>query len=201
MDRRYFLAALGIAGGGIVFQSRARRTTEQGALLRPPGAVSEADFLSRCIRCDHCIDVCPVDALQPVGPDVPHAVGSPRIIARSQPCTLCAGEPEMACMAVCPTDALRPNVAPDEVAVGVAVIDDATCLPFHGVTCRACWRACPFPDAAISFDHRGRPVVDPPACVGCGLCEHVCLTDPPSITIHPFASKEPRPKHPSHETS
>ena len=34
-------------------------------LLRPPGAVEEAEFLARCIRCGECMKVCPNNALHP----------------------------------------------------------------------------------------------------------------------------------------
>jgi len=34
-------------------------------LLRPPGALDETDFLSRCIRCGECMKVCPNTALHP----------------------------------------------------------------------------------------------------------------------------------------
>ena len=34
-------------------------------LLRPPGAVDEAEFLRRCIRCGECMKVCIGGALHP----------------------------------------------------------------------------------------------------------------------------------------
>jgi len=34
-------------------------------VIRPPGAVEERDFLSRCIRCAECMKVCPNNALHP----------------------------------------------------------------------------------------------------------------------------------------
>ena len=34
-------------------------------LLRPPGALDETDFLSRCIRCGECMKVCPNNPLHP----------------------------------------------------------------------------------------------------------------------------------------
>jgi ferredoxin len=34
-------------------------------LLRPPSALEESDFLTRCVRCGECMKVCPNNALQP----------------------------------------------------------------------------------------------------------------------------------------
>ena len=36
--------------------------------LRPPGALDEKDFLSSCIKCGQCVQVCPVSCI-PVNPD------------------------------------------------------------------------------------------------------------------------------------
>ncbi len=191
------LVALGVAAGGAWIEF-ARRASRDPFRLRPPGAASESDLLARCIRCGLCIRACPVDALRPVGLEAPHAVGSPYFTARSQPCTLCAGASDMACITACPTDALHPLARREEVAIGVAAIDESRCLPFRGVLCRACWRACPYSGKAITYDPRGRPRVMPSHCVGCGLCEYACLTDPPSIVVRAFeppgdADAPPRP--------
>ncbi len=190
VPRRGFLAAVASLGAGAFAGWGLRPAGASPRLLRPPGAVSEEDFLGRCIRCGHCMDVCPVKALVPARRGDPRQWGTPHILARRQPCTLCAGEEQMACVHACPTDALRPLLAREQVAVGVARVDPQTCLPFQGVVCRACWRACPFPDRAIRLDSLGRPRVDPRACVGCGLCEHVCLAEPAAIVVVPFAPKE-----------
>ena len=32
--------------------------------LRPPGALDEKDFLSSCIKCGQCVQVCPVSAIK-----------------------------------------------------------------------------------------------------------------------------------------
>ena len=69
--------------------------------------------------------------------------------------------------------------------MGVARVDPKTCLPYVGVACKACWHACPLPNDAIAFDELGHPVVIDDGCVGCGLCEHVCLTEPSAIRIEP----------------
>src|SRR5438105_3930740 len=33
-------------------------------VLRPPGALPEAEFTSTCSRCGHCAEVCPANAIQ-----------------------------------------------------------------------------------------------------------------------------------------
>lgn len=34
-------------------------------MIRPPGSVSEPEFLKKCIKCDQCLNVCPTNVLQP----------------------------------------------------------------------------------------------------------------------------------------
>ena len=181
-SRRNWLVILGASLVGLAARLWRGRHGRSGR-LRPPGGHCEERFLARCIRCQQCVDACPVEALRASGPQWPWEIGTPYFIARRQPCDLCWGRNTMACIAACPTGALEPLSRRRDVAIGLAVIDSTRCLPFQGVVCRACWRACPFPDEAIRLDNRGRPVVNQDACTGCGLCEHACLTDPPSIVI------------------
>jgi formate hydrogenlyase subunit 6/NADH:ubiquinone oxidoreductase subunit I len=35
------------------------------------------------------------------------------------------------------------------------------------------------------FDERGRALVVAEQCIGCGICDHACITEPSSITIQP----------------
>ncbi len=94
----------------------------------------------------------------------------------------------MECIAACPTGALQELPNREAVRMGIAVVDTETCFPYRGVSCRACWHACPFPDDAIAVDGLGRPIVHEQACVGCGLCEYVCLTEEPAIRVVPKES-------------
>ncbi len=194
MDRRSFLAAASTVGVAGLTGTAVRRQIDQAAHLRPPGSRSERQFLSQCIRCHHCVTSCPVGALVILPGIGPGAAATPAIDARRQPCDLCAGQPAMHCIDACPTGALRPGTTRRQVAIGVARIDQRTCLPFQGVVCRACWRACPFAGEAIRYDALGRPYVDPRHCVGCGLCVHACLTEPASIHVEPFGSKRRLPR-------
>ena len=67
LPRRRALAAL---AAGVVAVPLLRANTALGKsrderLIRPPGALDETDFLSRCIRCGECMKVCPNNSLQP----------------------------------------------------------------------------------------------------------------------------------------
>lgn len=184
LSRRVLLKAgavvAGSIGGGLLLRSAKGQTPDY---LRPPGAGDEDEFLARCIRCAQCIEICPTQVLHPAGADSAIAIGTPYLVARDKPCDLCQGRKELKCVAACPTDALQEIQDRRQVRMGVAVIDTKTCLPFVGVSCNACWHACPYPREAITFDARGRPVVVEDTCVGCGLCEYACLTERPAIRV------------------
>lgn len=185
-SRRAFLKASSVLAasvvGGVALRAAAQNSP---ALLRPPGAGMQSEFLARCIRCGQCIQACPTNVLRLAGPETPVSLGTPCIVARQQPCDLCQGRDQMECIEVCPTSALQPLARRMDVRMGTAVVNTDTCFPYVGVSCRACWHACPFPDAAISFDIVGHPLVHTDACVGCGLCVHACLTAVTSIRIEP----------------
>jgi len=178
--------ACGLAGWGV------RTGLGQAAptLLRPPGARRDAEFLASCIRCGLCVEACPYGALRLAPAGEAAAAGTPHVVARQVPCSLCQGYGEMRCMPACPTGALRPVAERSGVRMGVAVIDRDTCFAWNDVICRACWQACPFPGVALALDSRDRAVVNREACVGCGICEHVCVTEPGSIRIVPSGAGE-----------
>jgi ferredoxin-type protein NapG len=154
--------------------------------LRPPGAVDESRFADVCVRCGHCVAACPADAIFPLGPvdaTSPRLVGTPAIRPREQACVLCTG---LLCTHSCPSGALSPLSSNFQVAMGTARVDERRCLTFHGQKCDACWRACPIA-GAITLDAAGAVRVDSQKCVGCGLCEAVCPTEPTSIRVIPRA--------------
>ena len=189
LSRRSLLKAGGLATGvalGTWGLEQARESAP--TLLRPPGADPESNVLSACIRCGLCVEACPTQVLHLAHGEAGIASGTPYLVARDKPCNLCQGHEEMQCIARCPTAALAPIARWEDVAMGTAVIDHATCLAWLGVTCRACWHACPFPGGAIDLDQRGRPRIVDETCVGCGLCEHACLTEDPAVRIRPAAT-------------
>ena len=155
--------------------------------LRPPGAVAEDDFLSLCIRCGQCANVCPNKCISLYGLEGGlENLGSPRITARARGCTLC-----MACTQVCPTGALEPleptPAGMAAVAMGTAFVSEDICYSYHGRTCGACYHACPLPGKAITLGLFEQPHVHADQCVGCGLCEQACIHMPQAIRIVPRA--------------
>ncbi len=153
------------------------------ALLRPPGAVAEADFLSTCTRCGNCVNACPVDAIKI---DVNHKVGggAPYIDANLAPCVVCA---TLECMTVCPSGALVPTPI-RLIDMGTAEWNASTCVRTRGEGCRVCVDECPIGEVAIriSVDQRIEVIED--GCVGCGVCQHRCPTSPKSIVVEPKAT-------------
>ena len=149
--------------------------------LRPPGMLHELLLVKHCTQCGLCVEACPADAIFPLGADWGAAAGTPAIDARKQPCVLCTG---IQCSNVCPSGALLPTFVNHDVRMGTASVDVNTCLTYQGTPCTACKDHCP-QEGALLFDGGGRLHVDPEKCVGCGLCEHYCPTEPQSIRAIP----------------
>ncbi|WP_163564215.1 ferredoxin-type protein NapG [Helicobacter suis] len=205
MQRRAFLqtafkgACLCVGGGAFLSAMLKAKYSQDAYALRPPGAEDEARFLSLCVRCALCVKACPYDTLKLATLlDYPK-MGTPFFEARKTPCYLC---PDIPCIKACPTDALdKKHLKKDQgissLKMGIAVIDPVACVAFWGVRCDVCYRVCPLIDKAIKLEsrhnkHTGEhtytlPVVEPSACVGCGLCERACITKEPSIKILPTA--------------
>jgi ferredoxin-type protein NapG len=151
--------------------------------LRPPGTMHEMLLVNTCIRCGKCVEICPAEAILPLGPEWGAAYGTPYIDARARPCVLCDG---LQCTHVCPSGALQPVYNNRDVAMGKAVIDRARCVTYLGQACDVCHRACPIPGAILRMVD-GRVRVEEELCVGCGLCERDCPTEPTSIRVVPRA--------------
>lgn len=149
--------------------------------LRPPGMLHELLLQKHCIRCGKCVEECPADAIFPLGPEWGQAAGTPAIDARKQPCVLCTG---IKCTHVCPSGALLPTFVNKDVAMGTAILDVALCVTHKGSACTACTEHCPV-EGALGFDAEGKLFVAADKCVGCGLCEHYCPTEPQAIRVKP----------------
>lgn len=194
----FSLLGLALAGGAGVYEYA---TANEALELRPPGALSKKEFLSKCIRCGLCVSACPYDTLKLASfGDFGVAMGTPFFTPRITPCFMCEDIP---CLRACPTGALEPKLLSNEngqlninkAKMGVAVIDEKSCVAYFGVQCDACYRACPVIDKAIFIDYRHNertgkhamllPVIDSDYCTGCGKCQKACITEKSAISVLP----------------
>jgi ferredoxin-type protein NapG len=199
-NRRDFLlkfggsaCALGLVGLGLVLHSRSSSALPTLA-LRPPGALDEDKFLGACTRCGLCVRECPFHILKLADLGQAVAVGTPYFIARSGPCEMCDDIP---CVPVCPTGALQHSMTDINAArMGLAVlIDQESCIAFHGLRCEVCFNVCPIRGQAITLESRHNersgthaifiPVVHSAACTGCGKCEQACILEEAAIKVFP----------------
>ena len=202
LNRREFVkqsAAIGLTIGGAAYVTGlgrpAKASSNAPPPLRPPGALSEDDFGSTCIRCLRCVDACPNHALTPVSPrDSKALAGTPTLHMRKAACMLCAGEDGdyLKCTEACPSGALqlvRKNEAEvrEKVHIGLAEIDFDLCYSYNNWSCGACFRACPLAGEAMTIGLWERPTIHPEACVGCGCCERSCIRYPHAIRVKPRA--------------
>jgi MauM/NapG family ferredoxin protein len=195
LSRRNWIAA-GVAGAASLPLLRASAGVDprpNPARIRPPGALAEPDFLSKCVKCDACMKVCPTNALQPALHEAGfEGLWTPILIPRmgycEHSCVLCGQ--------VCPTGAIThlqvadkvgdmPHRAP--VRIGSAFFDKGRCLPWgYGTECIVCEEVCPTSPKAIYFELETitardgtkktlkMPRVDLDHCTGCGTCENRC---------------------------
>ncbi len=139
--------------------------------MRPPGALKDdAAFVSACIGCGMCGEICPPRSIDFHTRDGGDKVNTPFINPVRKGCILCNK-----CMEVCPTEALT-VVARKDIDMGLAQIDETACYPWvdQGI-CGACVGICPLGTKAIGFKmwNQYRPYIMD-GCVGCGICVEVC---------------------------
>lgn len=194
VDMARTVCGVALLGLGVGLYSRQAASLPAEA-IRPPGALAENDFLGACVRCGLCVRDCPYDTLRlaELGDKVAH--GTPYFIARDIPCEMCQDIP---CVKACPTGALDHSLTDiDDARMGLAVvIDQESCIAFHGLRCEVCFNVCPIRGKAITLDmlHNPRsgkhalfiPVVHSDACTGCGKCEKSCILDEAAIKVLPI---------------
>ena len=199
LGRRRVVASL-VAGAAAVPLVRitplAKARAADPALIRPPGALAEEDFLRRCVKCGECMKVCLTGGLQPAlleggAEGLWSPILVPRIGYCEYRCTLCGQ--------VCPTGAIQKLSLEEKakVKIGLAMVDPGRCLPFtHGIPCVVCQEVCPTPQKAIRLEETTvrtpdgrqvvlkRPHVDLDLCIGCGICETQCpVLGRPAIAV------------------
>lgn len=150
-------------------------------LVRPPGALAEADLLAACIRCQRCVEACNAGAIQLFSAGTGALEGTPYLVPDRAACTLC-----LECGPACPTGALGVIDRMEDARMGHAEVDRALCVSHNGTgICGACFTACPLKGRAIRQGTHNQPTVDRQACVGCGACEESCIvTRDRAIRVH-----------------
>jgi MauM/NapG family ferredoxin protein len=207
--RRQFLASAGAGLGAVLLLGAGWwNKISPARLIRPPGVTDEGRFLSTCVRCGACLDVCPTSGLQPTLDEAGLAgFWTPTLVPRMGACAYqCAS-----CGRVCPTGAIpRLSLAAKRTQVlGVAVIDRNRCLPWsQGKACVVCQEVCPVPKNAIALsggklvkqpdgveEYIVFPSVRPDRCIGCGLCEYDCpVRGQAAIEVKPTSQAPPASK-------
>jgi polyferredoxin len=161
LSRRGFI----VAGSGLVLASMwgvggLAGADRDASLIRPPGALDEARFLARCIRCGQCMRICPGNIIQPAlleagvqglwTPAVNYRIGR----SGCQPNCIACGQ-------ICPTAAIRPLsldekqgagefAAQGPIRMGTAFVDRGRCLPWAmDRPCLVCHELCPVSPKAI----------------------------------------------------
>lgn len=114
-NRRRVLRTILLTGGvlGAAASGFLPLIYSQKKRLRPPGALDEKDFLSSCIKCGQCVQVCPVQAIKLADLVDGVGVGAPYIDARSQACDFSCDAVQ--CILACPTGSLtyhKPDFLP-----------------------------------------------------------------------------------------
>ncbi len=104
--RRKFIRSAVLAGGvlGLAMLGYLPVANARKSRLRPPGALEEHDFLSSCIKCGQCVQVCPVAAIHLDDIDHGFGLGVPFIDPRQQACDFSCDAVQ--CILACPTGSL-----------------------------------------------------------------------------------------------
>jgi len=137
-SRREFLRSAALSAGMVGVSVLGFLPVVRGSSLRlrPPGALKtpfdEQAFLSSCIKCGQCVQVCPVEAIKLADLLDGFGVGTPFIDARAQACDFsCDG---IQCVLACPTGSLTHDLDyPADTRMGFARLDKPqTCLAMQG---------------------------------------------------------------------
>jgi polyferredoxin/ferredoxin len=164
VSRRGFMVAAfaGVASVPAIRLAGGLNQNWNSAVVRPPGALSEKEFLDRCLKCGQCMRICPTNVIQPALLEAgPEGIWTPILNFRAgtSGCQLNC----IACGNVCPTAAIRPMsldeklgrgefASPGPIRMGTAFVDRGRCLPWAmDVPCIVCQENCPVSPKAIAL--------------------------------------------------
>ena len=169
--RGFILASTGLGAGSLTLLRGAFDNNWNPEVVRPPGALAEADFLQRCIKCGQCMRVCPTNVVQPAWLEAGlEGLWTPVLNFRvgTSGCQLNC----IACGQICPTSALRPLSLDEKlgkasfeaagpVRMGTAFVDRTRCLPWTAdVPCIVCQENCPVSPKAIFLSEEYQVIRD-----------------------------------------
>lgn len=147
-----------------------RTNKPPGMIIRPPWSVPEADFITGCTRCHACTIACETGVL------IAGSGGFPEIDFQRAECSFC-----QACVRACDAAVFTPI---EQIPWQIKVSISDRCLPYHHIECRSCQDGCE--TRAIRFRPQlngiAQPVLDLPACTGCGACVPVCPVQAVTLT-------------------
>jgi len=162
LSRRQFLASA-VSGAATIPILRVSSYLEGNwdpSLVRPPGALPEKAFLSRCIKCGQCMRICPTNVIHPAGLQGGlEGLWTPVLNFRigTSGCQFNC----IACGNLCPTAAIRPISIEERlginrykehgpIKIGTAFVDRGRCLPWAmDRPCIVCQENCPVSPKAI----------------------------------------------------
>lgn len=144
-------------------------------IIRPPGAISEMQFLLSCTRCGDCKTACPHNAIHLVDALTAGALNkTPFIDPVFKACQFCE---DMPCIQSCEPQALKmPEEGLAAIKIAIAAVNPDHCLVAQGQRCDYCFKSCPKGINAISKAENGVPFIDADLCVGCGKCAYICVS-------------------------
>ncbi len=142
------------------------RITGSAPTIRPPWAILETAFLSRCNRCGDCVKACRESIIH-TGDG-----GYPTIDFSKGECTFCGD-----CASACKSGALSQTaMQASQPAWQLSLSIKDNCLALNRVICRSCAEQCE--QQAIRFRPApggiSRPELNNQLCNGCGACIAPC---------------------------